>query len=553
MLMQSVFKNKVALWLMMSALLVSAFPTQGFAASAPVKNVIVVMIDGAGATHSTIARWYNGGNPLAVEQLVTGAIRTYSAESLITDSAPAATAFATGNKSNTKFVGILPAKTTMPGVAPINEELKYKPVATILEAAKLYGKSAGLVATSNIQHASPAGYSSHTNNRGDYNDIAEQQVYLDINVLLGGGKQYLLPKEQGGKRTDGENMIDVLKAKGYQFVENREQLSKVSSGNVWGLFADDDMAYEFDRREFRPQEPTLAEMTKKAIQLLSKNEKGFILFVEASKVDWASHANDPIGVISDTLAWDDAVKEALAFAKADGQTMVLAFADHGNGGMSLGNKSTDNSYDTLPLANLVEPLKQATVTGEGIEKILGNDLSESNIRSVMNNYYGVSDLTVEEVSAIQQTKKGRMNYTVGPMISQRSVIGWTTNGHTGEDLFLYAYGPNKPTGTIDNTELATIPAQSMGLDLKAIDRKLFVEAGKAFAGFGATVTLDKSDAANPIVVVQKGTKRAELPVSKNLVKMGGKTHLVQGLTIVAAKTGKIYIPQQAVDLITAGL
>ena len=142
------------------------------------------MIDGAGATHSTLARWYNNGQPLVVEQLVTGAIRTFSAESLITDSAPAATAFATGNKSNTKFVGVLPVKTTMPGVPQLSADLRYKPVATILEAAKLQGKSTGLVATSNIQHASPAGYSSHTHNRGDYNDIAEQQVYLDINVVL---------------------------------------------------------------------------------------------------------------------------------------------------------------------------------------------------------------------------------------------------------------------------------------------------------------------------------------------------------------------------------
>ncbi len=441
----------------------------------------------------------------------------------------------------------------MPGVAQIAEDLKYKPVATILEAAKIHGKSTGLVATSNIQHASPAGYSSHTHNRGDYNDIAEQQVYLGINVLFGGGKQYLLSKEQGGKRTDGENLIDVLKNQGYQFVETRDQMSKVTSGNVWGLFADDDMAYEFDRQQFRPQEPSLAEMTKKAIQLLSKNEKGFILFVEASKVDWASHANDPIGVISDTLAWDDAIKEALAFAKSDGRTMVLAFADHGNGGMSLGNKSTDKTYDTLPLANLIEPLKQATLTGEGVEKALGSDLSESNIRFIMNNFYGVSDLTADEVTAIQKTKPGLMNYTVGPMISRRSVIGWTTNGHTGEDLFLYAYGPNKPTGTIDNTELATIPAQSMGLDLKAATNNLFVEADKTLTGIGATVFLDKSNAANPVVVVQKGLKRAELPVSKNIVKIADKTYVVQGLTVVAAKTNKVYIPQQAIDLIIANL
>ena len=550
--MQSVFRNRITLWFIVSALFFFVTSPGKSAEATPVKNVIVVMIDGAGATHSTLARWYNGGQPLVVEQLVSGAIRTFSAESLITDSAPAATAFATGNKSNTKFVGVLPTKTTMPGVPQLSADLRYKPVATILEAAKLQGKSTGLVATSNIQHASPAGYSSHTHNRGDYNDIAEQQVYLDINVVLGGGKQYLLPKELGGKRTDGENLINVLTNKGYQFVENRNQLAKISSGRVWGMFANDDMAYEFDRRVLRPQEPTLAEMTRKAIQLLSQNNKGFLLFVEASKVDWASHANDPIGVISDTLAWDNAVKEALAFAKNDGQTMVLAFADHGNGGLSIGNKSTDKNYDTLPFAALVEPLKRATLTGEGVEKLLAGDLSESNIRFIMNNYYGIHDLTTEEISAIQKAKKGTLNYTVGPMISQRSVLGWTTNGHTGEDLFLYAYGPGKPSGTIDNTELATIPAKTMGLNLEAVDAKLFREANSALSKLGATIAIDKSDPANPVVRIQKGSQRAELPVSKNILKLNNKIYPLPGLTIIAAKTGKIYLPQQAVDLILAG-
>lgn len=548
--MSFALKVKTVCWLL-AVVLVSGLPIPAVAESKPVKNVIVVMIDGAGATHTTATRWYNNGNPLAVEEMVTGAIRTYSAESLITDSAPASTAFATGNKSNTKFVGILPDKTTMPGVAKIADELKYKPVATVLEGAKLQGKSVGLIATSNIQHASPAGYSAHTYNRGDYNDIAEQQVYQDIDVVFGGGKQYLLPKSLGGKRTDDENLIAVLKARGYQFVEDRQQLSKVCGGKVWGMFADDDMAYEFDRRNLRTNEPSVVEMTKKAIEVLSQNKKGFFLFVEASKVDWASHANDPVGVISDTLAWDDAVKAAIEFAKADGQTLVLAFADHGNGGMSIGNKATDNSYDTLPYAKLVEPLKKAVLTGEGIEKMIGDDRSDSNIKFVLDKYFGVDDLSAEEVTAIRNAKKGSMNYVLGPIISNRSAIGWTTNGHTGEDLFLYAYGPNKPAGTIDNTQLAKIQSQNIGVDLNAADKKLFVEAEKAFRAIGAKVTLDKSNPANLVLVVEKSFKKAELPISTNILKINGKTYKLPGLVILSSKTGKAYLPQQAVDIVSA--
>jgi alkaline phosphatase len=543
-------KSKITVWLVLAVLLVSIFPADAFAKAA-VKNVIVVMPDGMSATHGTVARWYLGGKALASDEMVSGAVRTYSAESLISDSAPAATAFATGHKSNSKFVGVLPANTTMPGVAKIAEELKYKPVATVLEGAKLQGKSVGMIATSNIQHASPAGYSAHTSNRGDYNDIAEQQVYLDIDVVFGGGKQYLLPTALGGKRTDGENLIAALKARGYQFVEDRSQMASLKSGKVWGMFAMDDMAYEFDRPIFSQGEPSLAEMTGKAIELLSQNEKGFFLFVEASKVDWASHANDPIGVISDVLAFDAAMKVALDFAKKDGRTLVLGFTDHGNGGMSIGNKATDKNYDTLPYDALTAPLRKAILTGEGIEKMLAGDLTESNIRFVMSNYYGIEDLAAEEVTAIQEAKKGSMNYVVGPIISKRSVIGWTTTGHTGEDVFLYAYGPDKPGGVIQNTDLALVQASALGVDLKAADDNLFVEAGKAFASIGATVRLDKSDAANPVLVAEKGMKRAELPISKDIVKIDGKIYEMHGLTVLAAKTGKIYVPRQAVDLAAA--
>ena len=130
------------------------------------------------------------GAPLALDRMFYSQMRTYSVDSLITDSAPAATAFATGYKSNDKYVGIYPSEVTLPGLPPLKEEWKYRPLATVLEAAKASGKSVGLVATSNIQHASPAAYSAHTRDRGDYNEIAEQQVYLDIDVVFGGGKQY---------------------------------------------------------------------------------------------------------------------------------------------------------------------------------------------------------------------------------------------------------------------------------------------------------------------------------------------------------------------------
>lgn len=544
--MNKLFGRHLAIVMLLVTVAAQLLPAPVLAAS-KAKNIIVLMVDGCGATHTTVSRWYKG-EPLAMEEIVIGSVRTYSAESLITDSAPASTAFATGKKSNSKFIGVLPARAGMPDVA-FTETLKYQPVASVLEGAKLAGKSTGLVATSNIQHASPAGYSSHTHNRGDYNDIAEQQVNLNIDVVFGGGKQYLLPKSQGGVRTDGENLIDVLKSRGYGFVETREQLLSAKDKKVWGMFAADAMAYELDRVQLQPQEPSLAEMTQKAIDILAKNDKGFFLFVEGSKVDWASHANDPVGVISDVLAFDDAVKAALDFAKKDGNTLVLAFSDHGNGGMSLGNKSTDKNYDTLPYSALVSPLRKAILTGEGIEKMLADNRSEANIRAVMEKYFGVADLTADEITAIQKAKKGEMNYAVGPMISNRSVIGWTTNGHTGEDLFMYGFGPSAPKGTIENTDIAKISANSIGVELASTTKRLFVEADKAFAAIGAKAEIDQSNKENPRLIVTKGNVRAELPFSTNTIIIGKETKQMEGLTVFAAKLGKVYVPMQAIELV----
>ena len=508
--------------------------------NAKIKNVIVLVSDGMGATHSTVSRWYKGA-PMALDEIAVGGVKTFSADSLITDSAPAATAFATGFKSDTKFVSVFPNVIDMPGALTVKEEA-YKPLATILEGAKLAGKSTGIVATSNIQHATPAGYSAHWNERGNYNEIAEQQVYQFIDVVLGGGKKYLIPKVMGGTREDGANLVEELKTNGYSVVENTKELKDAKGKKIWGAFADDAMAYDFDRDPAK--EPSLTEMTQKAISTLSINEKGFFLFVEASKVDWAAHANDPIGVISDTLAFDAAVKSAVDFAKKDGQTLVLAFSDHGNGGMTIGNKSTDKNYDTLKLSSLVDPLKKAKLTGEGLEKKLNAE--RTNIEQVMAEFFGITDLTKEEIDAIKAAKAGSLNYAVGPIISKRSVIGWTTGGHTGEDLFMYAYGPGKPTGIIDNTDVAKIISREMGFKLDELNKKLFIKAEDAFKAVGASVTVDTKDSKNPVVKVEKGNVKAELPASTNIMYINGQQYNLKSLVIYIQ--GKAYVPQEAVEL-----
>ncbi|MFS0690046.1 alkaline phosphatase [Sporosarcina sp. 179-K 8C2 HS] len=507
-------------------------------------NVIMMVMDGTSAGATSLARWYKGDD-LAMDEIVVGGVRTHSAESAITDSAPAATALATGHKSNDKIVGLLPALVNTPGVDKVDSEDAYKPVANVLEGAKLLGKSTGIISTSEIQHATPAGFSSHVTHRSNYQDIAEQQVYQGIDVVLGGGKEALLPGTSKNARVDGEDLTEVLDAKGYDLVETRDDLLKSNSDKIWGSFAPSALAYDFDRQATSNQEPTLAEMTKKAIDTLSKDEDGFFLFVEGSKVDWAAHANDPVGIISDVLAFDDAVNEALEFAKKDGNTMVIAVSDHANSGITMGNVNTNGNYSTIPVSAYVDPLKKATMTVEGALKQLNDD--RSNMKEVAE-LYGLDDLTEEEIEALKASKSLQSDMT--KMLSNRANIGFSTGGHTGEDVFLYAYGPSKPYGLIDNTDIAKSMAAFLGFDLKETTDKLFVNARESFEKKGYQTRIDMTDENNPVFIAEKQNIRIELPVNKNVAHVTQNkksfTKTLDGVTVYNGKD--FYVSESALNM-----
>ncbi|MEM5012477.1 alkaline phosphatase [Niallia taxi] len=504
------------------------------------KNVIVLVKDGVSSTTTTLARWYKG-EPLAMDEIMSGGVRTYSAESAVTDSAPAGTAMATGNKSNDKFVGVLPEKIASPGVDSSLADDPLKPVANVLEGAKLEGKATGIIATSEIQHATPAAFSSHVTHRTDYDSIAEQQVYQNIDVVLGGGKNSIEAKN----RKDGENLVDVIEEKGYDIVETRDELLKSKSNKLWGTFAPAALAYDMDRAQTNPKEPTLAEMTKKGISTLSKDKDGFFLFVEGSKPDWAAHANDPIGMISDTLAFDEAVKEAVAFAKRDKNTLVIAVSDHGNSGISIGNQNTNSSYPATPVSAYIDPLKEAEMTLEGALKQLKKD--NSNVLEVAA-LYGITNPTADETKALNSSTN--LSKTLVQLLANRANLGFTTGGHTGEDLFMYSYGPGKPTGLIENTDVAKSTATALGFSLGKVDKEVFVEAESAFKKIGAKVSIDSSDKTNPVLVVKKGKTTAEIPVNKNIVTIKGKDKELK--TVTVQSNGKFYVSQEAVKIVKKG-
>ena len=508
------------------------------------RNVIIMVMDGTSSTATTLARLYKG-KPLALDEIVTGGVRTYSAESAITDSAPAATALATGNKSNSGYVGVLPSIVSSPGLQPIKEEDKLRPVANVLEGAKRTGRATGIVATAEIQHATPAGFSAHHVNRKHFDVIAEQQVYQNIDVVLGGGKAALLPVTNNGIRKDGEDLIKVIQDKGYEFVETKDALLNSKSNKIWGSFSHNALAFEMDREVTNPKQPTLSQMTEKAIQTLSKDKDGFFLFVEGSKPDGAAHVNDPIGIISDVLAFDNAVAEALKFAKKDGNTMLIAVADHGNSGISIGNMNTTKGYNTTPVYAYIDPLKKAKMTLEGAINNLKPDLS--NVENVAK-LYGLDNLTYNEKERVKAAKK---KTDVGPifttLLANRANIGFTTGGHTGEDVFLYSYGPQNPSGLIQNTDVAKTMAKAMGFNLEEVTKKLFVESESAFKQNGAIVTIDKNDVANPVLVVKRNNVTAQLFINKNIIRIKNKDYELG--SVVVESNGKFYVPEEASRLL----
>lgn len=548
----------------------------------PVRNVIVMIPDGCSQSIQTLARWVKEaktGQPLHLDGLNTGVVRTHSASSIITDSAAAATAFATGHRTTTRFIGVAASEhspyynKTLPFLTGFEPEAPaMHPVASVLEGARLVHKSTGLVATSRVSHATPAGFASHVHDRGMEREIMEQAVYQSIDVVFSGGARYLVPsgssyktsfgKEWGGARNDKENLVDVLKERGYQFVDSRETMLQVERGPVWGMFDDDAMDPDLDRDDLHPTQPSLAEMTQKAIEILAQDEDGFFLMVEGSQVDWGGHSNDAFFMLGDFLAFDDAVGTALDFAKADGETLLLVFPDHDTGGLTIGHEfsSFPPSYSSMSIEALIDPVKDANMTLQGLlpriprsgKNDAGDEIFTTSdvITAFSKNLgpYWEKQLTSEHAEHItnvlnSDSSDGSKYSQIRDHINRNlTCFGWTSGGHTGVDVPLFAFGPNPVFGTYENTDIAHLCAAAMGFELKAITDRLFVDALAAFPD----ATIDTSSSENPVLVVNGH----RLPVSKDYIELpDGQRRQLEGITVHAPEIEKVFIPRQAVELL----
>ncbi len=280
-----------------------------------VKNVIYLIGDGMGIAQVTAASTYNG-EPLSMEQCaVTGLARTHSFDAYVTDSAAGGTALASGVKTNNHAIGVGPDG---------------KPVRSILSYAKEAGKATGIVVTCAITHATPAAFVAHQPHRKMQEEIAAEFLKAQPEVFIGGGRQYF------EKRADGLDLCAKLREDGYNVVYTLKEVLAANEGKWAGLLADQHLPKASEGRQ-----GMLEQSVATALKLLNRNEKGFVLVVEGSQIDWGGHQNDLDYMATELIDFDRAVKVARDFAAADGETLVVITADHETGALSLvgGNRA----------------------------------------------------------------------------------------------------------------------------------------------------------------------------------------------------------------------
>jgi alkaline phosphatase len=299
---------------------------------APAKAIILFIGDGMGANHRLGAQWLalGQGNLLAMDGMpVKGMMETLLANGTITDSAGAATALASGVKTN---YGVL-------GMAPGNI-----PVETILEQAEARGWATGLITTNPLTDATPAAFAAHVSYRSRLLEIAKQMMAAGVDVLLGGGEDDFLPRgvqgcfPKSGHRNDGLNLVDDALDEDYTLVCSGQELMALDVSRVTkliGFFGDDELA--------QPYNPSLADMTRVAIEILSQDPDGFFLMVEGGQIDWESHDNHAREALQLTVGLNAAVVMAQVYALGEPDTLIIVTADHETGGMSL-NLDCKGSY-----------------------------------------------------------------------------------------------------------------------------------------------------------------------------------------------------------------
>ena len=443
------------------------------------KNVILFVGDGTGISTITAGRIWTGQSKkldgesyqLAIDQLPYAAlVKTYTHDAQVADSAPTATALLAGVKTRNQVIGV---DQTVPGgncAASKGREVK-----SLIQMAEDAGLATGIVTTTQVTHATPAAAYAHVADRDWEDDVSMDAASkaagcIDIarqlvgfahgdgpEVVFGGGRAFFTPTTQAdpevagrrGNREDGRDLIAEWKAKHPQGVyawnhQGFEAMDPRAPGPLLGLFSPGHMAYELDRPRDPGREPSLAEMTRKAIEKLSRDRDGFVLLVEGGRIDHANHANNAAKALADLAALDEAVKVALELTNPR-DTLIVVTADHSHGLTISGYPSRGN-----PILDVVRDGR-----GQPIRREDGKA------------YTTLNYATGPGASAGPRRDPATEN-TQDPNYKQSAIVPVDSASHAGEDVEVKALGPwaHLLEGTIEQNTIFHVMAHALGARLR---------------------------------------------------------------------------------------
>ena len=411
-----------------------------------VKNIIFLIGDGMGYGALDVARLERPTlylDTILEKGGVAGAVATTNLYGDITDSAAAGTALSTGYLTKNTVLGL-------------TENLE--PVMNLGEYMKQLGKKLGLVTTTYVLDATPAAFAAHTSARGNFTSIALDILSLGVDVVQGGGRSYMTARVLD-ENNNAMTLTELAQTQyGYSYATTKEEMDAVTSGKLWGLYQDDNMAYV---KENSATDPTLAEMTAKTFELL-ENENGFFAMIEGSQIDLAGHANSEIDTRLETLSFDDAIKVAMDYVDAHPDTLLIITADHETGGVRVAEDGTVSYYSTSHTDELVPYYAY----GAGAEYF-----KDLNVNTEIN--YAIRQATIGDVSVGASTVATDAQLTATEDMTTSVENGIIT--YTGENqpislsvpdaaatyaVLKYKTDESNLMGMLDN---ATIPYASDGL------------------------------------------------------------------------------------------
>ncbi len=473
------------------------------------KNVIIMIPDGTGHAGYTLARQFTG-KPLFLDTLLRGATQTASANNAVTDSAAAGTALATMTRTNNGMVGLSP-------------DPDPRPLVSIAEIAQSMGKAVGVITTDELFGATPGGFSAHAAHRSEGAAIIKQQVYQGFDVIMGGGRRLMKPEN----RPDSADLIAAVKEQGYTYAATAGEMNAVVEGKLWGCFNDGGLTPMATRLAVSVDEPTLKEMTEKAIELLSGNPNGFFLMVEGAQADWGNHVHDALYATHEILAFDAAAQAACTFAAKHPGTIVLITPDHETGGLTLPKTKLDR----------IGAMQQMKMAAKDMIKDLKSTATDSEITALVRVHWNIrlSDADMKAIrKRISEEKQSLLNALCHTVASRHLGLEYTTGDHTGADVPYWGFGIGLPTGALRNTDIPRIAAAFFAADTPRI-------AASRYAKVENPQT-DLSDPASPVLVLKGRRIQADTNFA---LTADGKKEPLGGLAVYIRPAKTWYLPSAA--------